>query len=236
MDLKPGDGILGHPGQRIFELVGIGQIAADQYVAALDLASQGRGDGGVDEQIDRERLENVIFVVERRAVEDAALISGGAGSPAHCHRQERRQVTRLVGPVAKHIVGIALDMDRGHAHIWIVDPGEEGVEEFLLPDLDVLGIMRVGGVADPHRGLHRLQCGDQLGIIGLSLVEQDIDADRLGAHRVEVGQRIGQRGAVERRAFAGALLAVRNERDEQDALFLRDLAGGERGVRSADVV
>src|SRR5690606_30286417 len=58
------------------------------------------------------------------------------------------------------------------------------------------------GVAHGDGRLHGAQRLDEFVVLVLRLVEQDVDADRLRTHRVEVAQRAGQQAAVQRGALA----------------------------------
>jgi hypothetical protein len=101
------------------------------------------------------------------------------------------------------------------------------------------------GIGDGHRRVHLAQRCDELVVFVLRLVEQDVDADRLGAESVEIGQRLRQEPAVERRTLARLDEGLVGVDHEQDALVRGDhrvagiaapvverlfrLAGGRRG-------
>ncbi len=105
------------------------------------------------------------------------------------------------GPVARDS-RFLVDHGTGRRRLAAREPGDEAVEERLLLVFDgVFG--RFGSrIGDQRRRLHRPQRGEQVLVLVLRLVEQDVDADRPGAHRVEIAQRAGQQAAIERRALA----------------------------------
>jgi len=76
---------------------------------------------------------------------------------------------------------------------------------------------------------------DQRPVIRLRLVDQNVDADRSGAHRIEIGEGLGEGGAVERRALSSVSLRLRGEGHQQDAAVLFD-GMAERRVHGARVV
>ena len=108
-------------------------------------------------------------------------------------------------------------------------PGaEEIIEKFLLPRDHVGRIVADGRIAEIGRCLHVAECFDQQVVIGLRLVDQDIDADGFRLHRVELGERLRQGRSVEGRSLAGVPLGVSVERHHDDTRVLRDLARVER--------
>jgi hypothetical protein len=181
---------------------------------------------GLENKSIGQTAEHVALVVGAEAlgrlVKDTAFIARPALAAAHGYRQEWRQVPELGRPVAHNIVLVGLDPDRGLSDVGIVDRLDEGVHELLLPDLDVIAVVGIGGIAEPDRRLHLVKRFDEHQIVGLRLVDQNIDTDRLRAHRVDVGQRIGEGRAIERRALAGGALRVRREGDKDNALVLVD--------------
>ena len=68
---------------------------------------------------------------------------------------------------------------------------------------------------------------DQLGVLGLGLIDQDVDADRPRAHRVDRAQRPRQHAPVERRALAELLqgLVIVGDEDDPSVLLQRALGG-----------
>ena len=235
VDLKPAGGALGDARRRGFELIDIGQIAADQDVAVLDLAGEQGGAVRRPEQIDRKRAEHRAFTVCGLAKANAALIARQTRLAGHRDRQEKRKSGRLRWPAAHHVIGIGFDPDACLAHVRPRQPAGEGVHKFLLIDLDItaagVAIGGVGAISEPDRRAHRLERGDQLIIFGLGHVDEDVDADRLGPHMVEIGERAREDRAVERGALAGGELGIGGEGDQQDAPILRDRTRGAREQR-----
>ena len=129
-----------------------------------------------------------------------------------------------VGPAAQHIVAIRFEPDRTGPDLASGELAEPVVHEFLLPLLDLVHCRQAIGVGDPDRRLHCLQRAEQLRVFELRLVDQYIDADRLGAHLVDVGQRAGEDRPVERRSLGGRSQRILRIGDQDDALVLRDRA------------
>jgi hypothetical protein len=99
---------------------------------------------------------------------------------------------------------------------------DEAAEELLLPILDIIGIGRVGGEGEVRRRLHPPEGIDQQRVFRLRLIDEDIDADPLGVHCVQRGERLGQHLAIERRALADFLERLIVEHHHHDAFVLAD--------------
>ena len=72
--------------------------------------------------------------------------------------------------------------------------------------------------------MQALEGPDQLCILGLGLVDQDVDADRARVHRVDRAQRLGEHVPVERRALAELLQRLVIVGDEDDPVVLLEHA------------
>jgi len=130
------------------------------------------------------------------------------------------------GPAADDAVVLLHYPDAGGR---AVAAGQSGLERpFIgfLPGLLVVGVGGVAGEGQVRGGLHAAQSGDELIVFRLRFVDQDVDTDRLGAERVDLGQRLGQQRSVERRAALCALERVVVEDDHHHARVLVDLRRG----------
>ncbi len=181
-------------------------VAADHHVAPGDLRRDDRRERGIGEQLDRQLGEHRLVVEQRVPIADRALVAGQrlrllAGRSQHRPSERGRQVRGGPRPQpgdAERVV----ERDARRLRPASLEPGEERFEILLLLVDDVVGGNLGIGVAHGHGRLHAAQRLDQFVVLVLRLVEQDVDADRLRTHRVEVAQGAGQQAAVERGALA----------------------------------
>ena len=99
---------------------------------------------------------------------------------------------------------------------------QEIAQELGLPVIHLRLILLLGGEAQEGRSLHRPEGLDQDRVLGLGLVEDDVDPDRPGIEPVDRAQRVGEQFAVERRSLAEHGQGLVVEGDEHDPLVLVD--------------
>jgi hypothetical protein len=178
--------------QRGQKLIGVLDQAAHQHMTPPNLAGKGLRcfgndeDGVVGEGLDRNRREQVAVCGVRLAIENAAGVAAKRWlrrgySVRHC-RREARCARR---PTAQHIVSLRLQPDARRMDIARGKPAYECLEKLLLFVSDLVGVGCVGRIPQERGRLHRAEGVDQGLILGLRLIDQDIDADRLRPHRVD---------------------------------------------------
>jgi hypothetical protein len=220
-------------GRRTGHPVDIGDVAAYQYVAAGHEALEQRSGERIAEQVDGEfRVERAIDVFGVTECQAATVVGEGGVGRSHADGQ-RRWLTGLAHGPAAHRVVFLHHPDAGRRRPAPGQPRLEPAEEFLLPDGDLVGIVGVAAERQVSGRSHRAQRADQLLVFRLRLVHQDVDADRLGAKRVDLGQRLGQQGSVQGRAALGVLqrIVVEHHHDDPVVLIHR-----RRGQHHAQVV
>ena len=123
-------------------------------------------------------------------------------------------------PAAQHIVVIGLDHDarrpdRAHGDLLL-----EILQKFLLPQHDLVFSRAGRGIGEECRAVHSLKCGNDRWILGLWLVDQDVDANGLWLEPIDPLERLGQYGPVERRSLAGRRKRLVGIDDHHDPVIL----------------
>ena len=137
MDFQPAGGGASDTGRGGFELVEVGQVAADHDNPPAHLVAHQRRYGGIGEQVDRKAVEHAALAVDGRAEIDAAAII----VTGRCARQRERhkpwQAWRQRWPAAHDIVAVGLKPHRGLAHLAAGQLPRPIVHERLLPLLEL---------------------------------------------------------------------------------------------------
>ena len=243
MNLDPDHpGLAGHrvasPGKRRVELVEIGKVPADQDIAVPDDLRDQRRAVGIGEQVDRDLVEHRTIGRQRQAEADRAIIvreprvalSGGVGQR---DRHDRRQAVVLARPAARDAVVVGFQQDAGRLDHRAGDRGEVAPEILLLLEGNRLAIGPRVGKGEEHRGLHRLERSLEQRIVVLRRIEQYVDRYRLGAQLVDLGQRPGQHGAIDRRNLARRPRGVGGIDHQRHPLVG---VGGRREIGGAQIV
>ena len=225
-------GLVDVPGHRRHELVGVDDVAADQHITPGDLVLERCRDVRIGEHVDRQFGEDRARRILGQPIFDRqSVIARRIGRLGHRIWEERRQLARLNRPAAHRAVQIgeekhARRMDRAARH-RILKLGKK----LLLPVLHVGIVGDVRGEGEIDRRLHRAHRVDQLLVFGLRLIDQDIDADRLGAHLVDRGQCPGEDRPVERRTLGGRRQRIVVIGDHDDARVLVHARIGRQGAQ-----
>ena len=160
--------LVGQTGFGRFELIDVGQVAADQDMTSPDLLGHQRRHFGIGEQVDREVLEDQALPVLRHAERDASGVAAQILAAGHREGKQRRQVGRLARPAANDIVGIGLEPDAGLPDVGSGETLGQAIHELLLPDFDVDSCCRcwwhsraipVSSSPSARRSIARLRAG-----------------------------------------------------------------------------
>jgi len=143
--------------------------------------------------------------------------------PVSLLRQEVRKPFLEFWPAAQHIVIVGLDHDAGRLHWPGCDLLLEILKKLLLPEHHLVFSGTGRGISQESWRPDFLKRLDDRRILGLWLVDQDVDADCLGLETVDPRQRLGKNGAVERRALARRGKRLVGIDDHDDAAVLIDL-------------